>query len=499
MSKNPTNNKKDGVWSLAVKITAIVCAVVLIATIALAVVAKVGVFRRNTVVMTVGESEITALEFNYGYYSSLNDFYSQYYYYASYMGFNPGAPLKSQTCYFDASMSWYDYFVNQTKIQYEEVYLLYNAAMKQEGFTMTEESAKSLEESIKALEDAAKTEKVSVNKYLQTLYGPNMTMDDYKEFTTRRLISADFYTAYMDKLEYADDAIEKYYSENKSTFDRVDYFEYEVQVPKDSNKTSEVIANELVAAATDGAAFEEALKNAVNAVTADSYKKDNFFVEDDTYTKDDEISEWLFNSERKPGDTKFFKETTTSSSDSTEKTTFTVISFVERGREEYQLATMRHILFNVEEQKDDSGNTQKDDKGNAITNDAEQKAAAEKLLADWKSGDATEDTFAALVKDNSDDTGSVENGGLYEDFDQNYMVEEITDWIWKEDRKAGDCEVVKTTYGYHIVYFVKYGETKKWESDVTNELKNKDYEAYKDELRKLYPMDFNDKGLSQVG
>ncbi len=498
MSKNPMNNKKDGVWSLAVKITAIVCAVVLLASIALAVVAKVGVFRRNTVVMTVGESEITALEFNYGYYSALNDFYSQYYYYLSYIGFDTSTSLKSQTCYFDASMSWYDYFVNQTKIQYEEVYLLYNAAMAQEGFNMTEESAKALTDSIAAIEEAAKTEKMSVNKYLQTMYGPNITMDDYKEFTTRRLISADFYEAYMDKLVYEDSAVDKYYEDNKSTFDRVNYFEYEVEVPKDSTKTSEVIANELVAAATDGAAFEEALKNAVNAVEADSYEKDDFFVEDGTYTKDNEISEWLFNAERKAGDTKFFKETTKSSSDSTEVTTYTVVSFVERGREEYQLATMRHILFSVEDQVDDDGNTVKDEDGNAVTNDAEQKAAAEKLLADWKSGDATEDTFAALVKDNIDDTGSVETGGLYEDFDKNYMVDEITEWMWKDGRKAGDCEVVKTSYGYHIVYFVKYGDAK-WKSDVTGTLKENDYKKYTEELRKLYPMDFNDKGLSHVG
>ncbi len=497
MSKNPTN-KSDTIWSPAVKITALICALVLLASIALAVVAKVGVFRRNTVVMTVGESEINALEFNYGYYSALNDFYSQYYSYINYIGFNPSTSLKSQTCYFDSSMSWYDYFVSQTKIQYEEVYLLYNAA-KAQNFQMTEESAKALEDSVAAIEEAAETEKISVNKYLQQMYGPNITLNDYKEFATRRMISADFYQDYMEKLgaTYKDEDIEKYYSENKSTFDRVTYFEYEVQVPKDSNKTAEIIANEL-AAITDGTAFEEALKNAVNAVTADSYKKENFLKDNGTYTKDDETSEWLFNSERKAGDTKVFTETSKSSSDSAEKITYTVVSFVERSREEYQLATMRHILFTVEDKTDDNGNTVKDDDGNTVTNDAEQKAAAEKLLNDWKSGDATEDTFAALVKDNTDDEGSVENGGLYEDFDQDTMVDEITEWMWKEGRKAGDCEVVKTTYGYHIVYFVKYGDAK-WKTDVTNTLKSNDYSDYLDELRTQYPKVFNDKGLSQVG
>ena len=41
------------------------------------------------------------------------------------------------------------------------------------------------------------------------------------------------------------------------------------------------------------------------------------------------------------------------------------------------------------------------------------KQKAEDLLAQWKAGDATEDSFAELANENSADSGSNTNGGLY--------------------------------------------------------------------------------------
>ena len=34
------------------------------------------------------------------------------------------------------------------------------------------------------------------------------------------------------------------------------------------------------------------------------------------------------------------------------------------------------------------------------------------------------------------------------------MVTEFNNWIFDDARKAGDVEIVKTSYGYHIMYFV---------------------------------------------
>ena len=113
------------------------------------------------------------------------------------------------------------------------------------------------------------------------------------------------------------------------------------------------------------------------------------------------------------------------------------------------LYDVRHILIEIE------GGT-KDDDGNMTYSDDDWencRAKAQKLLDDWLAGEHTEETFAELANNNSADTGSNNNGGLYTDLDKDTtFVEEFVNWYMDENRKEGDYGLIKTTYGYHIMY-----------------------------------------------
>ena len=82
-------------------------------------------------------------------------------------------------------------------------------------------------------------------------------------------------------------------------------------------------------------------------------------------------------------------------------------------------------------------------------------AEAEKILQEWKDGEATEESFAALVPTYTEDTGSAETGGLYENINPtaNY-VEDFLSWSVDGSRQPGDTGIVKSQYGYHIMYYV---------------------------------------------
>ena len=96
----------------------------------------------------------------------------------------------------------------------------------------------------------------------------------------------------------------------------------------------------------------------------------------------------------------------------------------------------------------------------------EQKA--QEILDRWLSGDKTEDSFATLANENSADTGSNTNGGLYSGVTEGKMVEAFNDWCFDADRKVGDYGIVKTQYGYHIMYFC--GSQLLWESQAESDL-----------------------------
>ena len=80
---------------------------------------------------------------------------------------------------------------------------------------------------------------------------------------------------------------------------------------------------------------------------------------------------------------------------------------------------------------------------------------AQNILDQWLAGEASEESFAALANEHSTDGGSNTKGGLYQYVQPGQMVAEFNDWCFDESRQIGDYGIVKTTHGYHIMYFVK--------------------------------------------
>lgn len=119
-------------------------------------------------------------------------------------------------------------------------------------------------------------------------------------------------------------------------------------------------------------------------------------------------------------------------------------------KESGDLKDVRHLLVSVK------GGTEDED-GDITYSDEEWETCrteAQKLLDQWLAGEATEESFALLAQEHSEDVGSNENGGLYEDLDtESGFVPEFIDWYMDESRKVGDYELLRTEYGYHIMYF----------------------------------------------
>ena len=81
------------------------------------------------------------------------------------------------------------------------------------------------------------------------------------------------------------------------------------------------------------------------------------------------------------------------------------------------------------------------------------RVAAQAMLDKWLAEDSTEEGFGALAKEHTAD-GNGEQGGLYEDVLEGDMVPTFNDWCFDEVRRPGDSGLVKTDFGYHIMYFV---------------------------------------------
>lgn len=105
---------------------------------------------------------------------------------------------------------------------------------------------------------------------------------------------------------------------------------------------------------------------------------------------------------------------------------------VQKAYQEDKTASVRHILLLTQ--------------GKSAAEKADIRKRMEDILARAKKGE----DFAALAKQYTEDPGSKENGGLYEDFGRGKMVKPFEDAAFSVP--VGQIsDIVETTYGYHII------------------------------------------------
>ncbi len=165
------------------------------------------------------------------------------------------------------------------------------------------------------------------------------------------------------------------------------------------------------------------------------------------------------------------------------------VTFAENGitKEMGNIADVRHILVCPK-----GGIT--DETTGATTYSEDEWAAcyaeAEKILNEWKNGEATEESFAKFASTYTEDTGSSANGGLYEDIAPgDSYVENFLNWTIDMNRQTGDTDIVKTEYGYHIMYYVS-GEPY-WATVVGTQLQSERITDMIDAAEEKWPIKVN--------
>ena len=161
--------------------------------------------------------------------------------------------------------------------------------------------------------------------------------------------------------------------------------------------------------------------------------------------------------------------------------------------------TVKHILIEVDSNAEDKDKADKDAYNKAVKLIKELNETSAKKL---------DSKFEELAKNNSDDTGTYANGGLYENFNKKDTDEAFWDAASKLKDGEYTKEPVKSTYGYHIILKVSSTPVEKYE-DIKDDVK-KSYAENKlsndstlftkkwDELRKQYKLSIKDDYIKNI-
>lgn len=465
-----------------------------------------GIPQKIVSVATIDNEKITAAEYNYYYTSLYNDIlsYSQYYEqqyaqtYGSGMGayltgydskLSPAAQLYAGEDEFDEledNASWADYFkVAAPRRAYISKYFSDEAVKN--NITLTEAELKELDDELEEIRKTANENNFSLNRYLFFLSGEGMNESLFKSLRERDRLAAKYQTILSEHYNEAvtNDEIKKLYKENSEDYDTVYFrlfaFNYGDESDEDNGTYTEKKAKTLsdkmlkdIGSAKDfnAIAYEYAAKNnKASYKSSDATAVKNITYSDVTSKISKTLADWVFASGRKVND-----KTVINDEDSGRY--FVVCMEKTKSLLEDVTVNVRHalVLFPT---TDESG------KEVELTDEIIQatKTKANSLYNEWKKGDKTETSFAEFAGKNSEDTGSKDNGGLYEKVYRGQMVGEFEDWSYDPARKAGDTGVVKTSYGYHIMYFVGRNTEPYWKDQARSVIGS---EKYSDFVSNLY-------------
>ena len=129
---------------------------------------------------------------------------------------------------------------------------------------------------------------------------------------------------------------------------------------------------------------------------------------------------------------------------------------------------------------------------------AAARTKAEEILAQWKSGEATEDSFAQLALENSADGSKYDRRSLHPTSPRAGPWRSFNDWCFDASRKDGDTGIVDTTYGSHVMYFVGY-DLPAWAASVTSDLQEKASSEWSTALSENADVQQSDFGMKFVG
>lgn len=441
--------KKEERISTAVGIVFLVALVCLVASFPI----RTYLATHETYVVINGE-KVNKVEFDYVYNTSKNNYITQYGSYLSYFGLDTSKDLSTQM--YSDTLTWQDYF-EQNAVESLKQNKALMAEAKAAGFTYdTTDEYNTFKETIKTSAAAAG---VSDKEYVRSIYGSYATMGRIEEYVKNDMVMNAYYQKLQEDNAPSDDEIQSYYEENKATYDSVDYrlTTIEADLPTEPTELADPVEETAAdtTGTTDGTAAADTTQDTAyqpsDAEIAKAMEDAKVLADDaeQTVAKDGEahenekkssvnylISDWLFDDARKAGDT------TVITNDNSH--CYYVVAFEERYLDETPSADVRVIIPT----EDKTG---------------------EEILEEWKTGAATEDSFAELCKKYTQDTSAVENGGLFEQVTKTGMTEELSDWIFDSSRQAGDTVAITVSDTTYVLYYIGQDQPE-WKINIKNTL-----------------------------
>lgn len=464
------------------------------------------------VAATVNGTNVSVGMYNY-YYSSVVSYYEQYAMYG-YFDLDTTKSYDKQFTTDDEGnkITWAEFFRNEA-LREIELNLVYYTKGKEEGITLSKNQQNTINDQIESLKASASESEVSLDEYISENFGDYCTESTVRLMLEQYYIAMDYKGKFSIDYKPSEDEINSFYNDHKNDYYQINfsYIATEYDATDDDTKAkSQAVIDDYMDKITDRdsiialvpTVYAEYIQTDVdNAMASDSSLTEeearedaiaNYEMNVDTTVTGadspfgDEITQWLFSDDTPIGSKNYYI-------DEDSGYAYIILKTEKATQDDSDTYSVRHILIcpeSDEESTDDSTDSTEETYTDEQWQAAEDKANS--ILDEFNSGDKSEYSFALLAEENSEDTASTSAGsnglfgGLYEGVTKGEMVSEFENWALDSSRKYGDTGIVKSDYGYHIMFYVGGGPS--YKTQVVSDMKT----AKLDELIDNADVDLHD-------
>lgn len=431
-----------------------------------------------SVVATVDGQKISIGMYDY-YYASIVSYYEQYASYGYYSLDTTKDYSKQYTTDDDGNkISWQKFFETEALKEVEQITTYYSKALE-EGVTLTSAQKKTIDKQILTLNDSASQNDVSLDQYIKANFGTYCSEDTIRLMLEQYYLSANYKGKFKSETKVTDNDVDKYYNDHKNDYKKIEF--YYIASPYDATddnsknesiKTAEKIMAKMKDKKSVIALVPEVYSSYIDSQVKSSMEQDSTLTEKKAREEavksyesnvvttvsgsespfDDKMNTWLFSDDTKVGSKKYYI-------DESAGYIYIVLKTSKASVEDDETYTVRHILVAPESGSNSSSSTSEKTE---YTDEqwAAAKKKADSILAKFNKTDKSEYEFAKLAEQYSTDSASTSSGsndsfgGLYESVTLGQMVPDFEKWSIDDSRKYGDTGIVKSDYGYHIMFFI---------------------------------------------
>lgn len=427
----------------------------------------------GNVALTVGDTKVSVGMYNL-YYKMIVDSYKQYAEQGSVdIDFSKDLSDQYTVDENNEKISWAEVFKLNTLTQLQYVLAYYEPAVEA-GIELSDEQKETIESNIESLKTQASQSGYKLSKYLETNYGEHCGVETLRKFFEQRTLFETYYNQMNLNISLPFSELETYYEQNKDNY--IQFAMLEIQFSLDGSDAELKTLDDVKARAQaycDRIHSVEELKKLIPELCeplAEEAASQGYFSDKEAALKSmtdnaeliykseviesnygKEIVDWFKSPDRADGDTTYhineeygiitvFLHSSQIKPDSTE------------------LYSVRHVLISPDDDPSKAAEASEEDWNKAYEE-------AEKIVEEYNNGEKTEISFAGLAEKYSDDVNSTSRGqsgsygGIIAKTSLGVMVPEFEGWATDDARKYGDVGIVKSEFGYHIIYFIYDGPT----------------------------------------